>query len=36
MKSIINKLINRIFNTKPILLDYLIGDGKQFWWTLEE
>lgn len=36
MKSIINKIINRMFNSKPISLDDLIGDGKQFWWTWEE
>lgn len=36
MKNIIKKLINKIFNSKPISLDDLIGDGKQFWWIWKE
>lgn len=36
MKNIINKIIDKIFNYKPISLDDLIGDGKQFWWTWRE
>lgn len=36
MKNIIIKLFNRIFNTKPISLGDLIGDGKQFLWTWRE
>lgn len=30
MKNIISKIIDKIFNYKPISLDDLIGDGKQF------